>query len=71
MAQAEPVPATVAPHRALRRPNLDLMRMATRWLMVTARSILSSGMSFHLARATVGMVAVMPWLPLPELATTE
>ena len=37
---------------------------------VTARSIFSSSMSSQRAAATTGMVAVMPWLPLPELIIT-
>ena len=60
MPQAAPVPATVAPHRLLRRPNFDLMRMAMRFDRVTARSMVGSSMSSQRAAATTGIVAVMP-----------
>lgn len=42
MPQAAPVPATVAPHRLLKRPNFDLMRMAMRFDRVTARSMVGN-----------------------------
>ena len=44
--------------------------MAVRLLMMRARMVSSSVLWFSSANTTTGMVAQMPWLPLPLLLIT-
>ena len=44
--------------------------MAVRLLMIRARMVSSSVLWFSSAKTTTGIVAQMPWLPLPELLIT-
>ena len=46
------------------------MYMLVRWLRINARMVCSSVALMSFAKLTTGMVAVMPWLPLPLLLIT-
>ena len=68
MPAAAPVPAaTEQPQTGERRPRLRLTKLVARWLTAIAFAISRRLLPVRRPSTAIGIIAVMPWLPLPAL----